>query len=197
MDEGLAKVRHERSVKDFPNIRLDENEYVEFAFKRARASIMLIVGGLAAGLIVILLSFLLVILYQPDLDEMGVKFLMVILAALTGAIFIAMLIAIFIYNRNRLFITNKHVIQLITTSLTASSDNYIDLASIEDVSFHQNRITEKIFGYGTLRLATVGDETTYTFKDSDVTQTEITAISKLVTEAKKRSRPPRRNNQND
>ena len=32
MDDALVKVRHERSVKDFPNIRLDDDEYVEFAF---------------------------------------------------------------------------------------------------------------------------------------------------------------------
>ena len=36
MDENLAKIRHERSKKDFPGLRLDEDEYVEFAFRRAK-----------------------------------------------------------------------------------------------------------------------------------------------------------------
>ena len=36
MDENLLKIRHERSKKDFPNLRLDEGEYVEFAFRRAK-----------------------------------------------------------------------------------------------------------------------------------------------------------------
>ena len=43
---------------------------------------------------------------------------------------------------------------------------------------------QKIFGYGTFRLATVGEETTYTFKNSDITQEELRAVSKLVTLAK-------------
>ena len=35
MDEGLAKIRHDRSKKDFPFLKLDDDEYVEFAFSRA------------------------------------------------------------------------------------------------------------------------------------------------------------------
>jgi hypothetical protein len=66
----------------------------------------------------------------------------------------------------------------------ANSLNMIDLASIEDTSFSQNGIMQKIFGYGTFRLATVGEETTYTFKNSDITQEELRAVSKLVTLAK-------------
>ena len=59
MDEGLTRIRHERSVKDFPFLELEENEYVEYAFKRARIWLNLILGGLGAGLIFILLAFLL------------------------------------------------------------------------------------------------------------------------------------------
>ena len=33
MDEGLAKIRHARSTKDFPYLKLEDDEYVEFAFK--------------------------------------------------------------------------------------------------------------------------------------------------------------------
>ena len=36
MDEGLGKIRHDRSVKDFPFLKLEDDEYVEFAFKRAK-----------------------------------------------------------------------------------------------------------------------------------------------------------------
>ena len=46
----------------------------------------------------------------------------------------------------------------------------------------------RIFHYGTLRLATVGDETTYTFKYSDITPEDMKAISKMITDAKKRHR---------
>ena len=90
-----------------------------------------------------------------------------------------------IYNGNKLFVTNKHVVQLVMSSLVSSSENMIDLPSIEDVSFRQEGIMQQMFHYGTLRLATVGDETTYTFKYSDISSEELKAVSKLVTEAKK------------
>ena len=66
----------------------------------------------------------------------------------------------------------------------ANSVNMIDLHSIEDTSFSQNGIMQKMFGYGTFRLSTVGEETTYTFKKSDITAEELRAVSKLVTKAK-------------
>lgn len=184
MDEGLVKIRHERSVKDFPFLKLEENEYVEFAFKRARIWLNLILGSLSAGLILILLAFLLVLLGQSSIDSTGVSFLYIILGALLAAVLLAGLFTIIVYRGNKLFVTNKHVIQMIMVSPLSNSLNMIDLSSIEDTSFSQNGIMQKIFGYGTFRLSTVGEETTYTFKNSDITQEELRAVSKLVTIAK-------------
>ncbi|MBQ3440696.1 hypothetical protein IJG27_00040 [Candidatus Saccharibacteria bacterium] len=184
MDEGLAKIRHERSVKDFPFLELEDNEYVEYAFKRAKVWLYLILGGLAAGLIFILLAFLLVLMGRDSLDETGINFLYIILGALLFSVFLVGLFTIIVYRGNKLFITNKHVIQMTMVSPMASSVNMIDLASIEDTSFSQNGIMQKMFGYGTFRLSTVGEETTYTFKKSDITAEELRAVSKLVTKAK-------------
>lgn len=184
MDEGLVKIRHERSVKDFPFLKLEENEYVEFAFKRARIWLNLILGSLSAGLILILLAFLLVLMGQSSIDSTGVSFLYIILGALLAAVLLAGLFTMIVYRGNKLFVTNKHVIQMIMVSPLANSLNMIDLSSIEDTSFSQNGIMQKIFGYGTFRLSTVGEETTYTFKNSDITQEELRAVSKLVTIAK-------------
>ena len=71
-------------------------------------------------------------------------------------------------------------------SLVSDSINVIDLASVEDASFRQDSLMQKVFHYGTFRLATVGDETTYTFKYSDVSAEELKAVSKLISEAKNR-----------
>ena len=184
MDEGLAKIRHERSVKDFPFLELEDNEYVEYAFKRAKIWLQLILGGLAAGLIFILLAFLLVLMGRDSLDETGISFLYIILGALLFSVFLVGLFTLMLYRGNKLFVTNKHVIQMTMSSPMASSVNMIDLSSIEDTSFSQNGIMQKIFGYGTFRLSTVGDETTYTFKKSDITSEELRSVSKLVTKAK-------------
>ena len=188
MDENLAKIRHERSRKDFPMLNLEDDEYVEFAFKRARICLLAILGGTALGVILVLLAFLITLLFQAQIDEMGKNFLFIILVALLASAVIIGMIAMTTYRGNRLFVTNRRVIQLIMTSLVSTSVNAIDLPSVEDVSFHQDGILPRLFHYGTLRLATVGDETTYTFKYSDITPEDMKAISKMITEAKKKSK---------
>lgn len=186
MDEGLAKIRHDRSKKDFPSLKLEDDEYIEFAFKRAKICLFLIYGGLGIGLIVILLAFLLVVLGQGGLDEMGRNFVYIILVTLFAAAVIAAIFATIIYRGNKLFITNKRVIQKVMLSPVASSTNIIDLGSVEDASFKQAGLMQMMFHYGTFRLATVGDETTYTFPYSDVSAEDLKAVSKLITEAKKK-----------
>ena len=184
MDESLAKIRHDRSKKDFPALKLDDDEYVEFAFKRARICLLMIMGGTALGLIIILLAFLLVLMGQAMLDEMGKNFLFIILFALLAATALIGLVSWRVYQGNRLFITNKHAIQMTMESLVSTSFNAIDLSSIEDASFRQDSLMQKLFHYGTFRLSTVGDETTYTFKYSDITPSDLKAVIRLISSAK-------------
>lgn len=188
MDESLTKIRHERSKKDFPHLKLDDNEYVEFAFRRARICLLAILASIAVAVIVILLAFLLVLIGQSMLDDMGRNFVYIILATLLVAAILIGVVAILIYQGNRLFITNKHVTQMVMSSPVSSSINTIDLVSVEDASFHQNGILQNLLHYGTLRLATVGDETTYTFKYSDISSEDLKAVAKLISEAKKKSK---------
>lgn len=184
MDEGLAKIRHERSAKDFPFLDLAEDEYVEFAFSRAKICLFLTYAGLGAGLIIVVLAFLIGFLGQGNLDAMGRNFMFMILATLFAATVIAAIFATIVYRGNRLFITNKRVIQKIVLSPVAHSTNMVDLGSVEDVSFAQNGILQTLFHYGTFRLSTVGDETTYSFKYSDISPKDVKTISKMVTDAK-------------
>ena len=188
MDENLAKIRHERSKKDFPGLRLEDDEYVEFAFKRAKVCLLLILGSTALGLIVVLLAFLLVLMGQSMIDDMGRRFLFIILAALLSAAVVICFVALSIYKGNKLFITNRRVIQMVMTSPVVNSVNIIDLSSVEDASFWQENLLQNMFHYGTFRLSTVGDETTYTFKYSDISGEELKAVTDLISAAKKRGR---------
>ena len=54
MDESLANIRHERSKKDFPALKLEDGEYVEFAFVRSKICYWLIWG--CVGLICFIVS---------------------------------------------------------------------------------------------------------------------------------------------
>lgn len=184
MDENLIKIRHERSKKDFPFLKLEDDEYVEFAFKRARICYALFISALAAGLILILLGFLFVLLGQSAIEPMGRNFMFIMLAALVAVVLIVGLVGMMIFRGNRLFLTNKRAIQMVMESPLSTSVNIIDLKSLEDASYSQKGIMQKYFGYGTLRLSTVGDETTYTFKYSDISPADLKAVSKLISEAK-------------
>ena len=185
MDESLSKIRHERSKRDFPGLKLDEGEYVEFFFKRAKVCLYAIWGGVFCGLVMILLGFLLVLLGQSMIDEMGRNFMFILLAALLAAALIIGLLALKIYNGNKLYITNRHVTQMVMNSPVSTSINIIDLISVEDASFRQTNILQKLLHYGTFRLSTVGDETTYTFPYSDIKPEELRAVTELITNAKK------------
>lgn len=188
MDENLAKIRHERSKKDFPGLKLDEGEYVEYFFKRAKVCLWMIWGATFAGLVMILLAFLIVLMNQTAIDEMGKNFLFIILFALLATAIIIWMIALKIYNGNKLYVTNKHVIQMIMNSPVSTSINIIDLESVEDASFSQHNLLQKLFHYGTFRLATVGEETTYTFPYSDISPSELKGVTELITAAKKISK---------
>lgn len=188
MDKSLVKIRHERSKKDFPVLRLEEDEYVEFAFRRTKTCLIMILAGISVSLIVVLLAFLLVLMGQSVLDEIGKSFSFIILFTLLAVAIVTGVIALMIYQGNKLFITNKHVIQMVMTSPVVSSINIIDLSSVEDASFRRNSLMENLFHYGTLRLSTVGDETTYTFRYSDVSGEDLKAITKLISDAKKEAK---------
>lgn len=73
-------------------------------------------------------------------------------------------IAIHVYRGNRLFVTNESIIQFIQTSLFSTKQQTISLGNIEDVSYEQSGVMPHIFNYGTIRLSTEGEETTYYFR---------------------------------
>lgn len=188
MDEGLNKIRHERSKKDFPSLKLEDDEFVEFAFSRAKVYIFAILMAIMIGAAIVLAILLFALMQQDMLDDMGRNFLYIILSAIIIAALIAAVTAIYVYRGNKLFITNKRVIQMVMLSPVATSLNIIDLTSVEDASFSQSGLFQKLLHVGTFRLATVGDETTYTFKYSDLSPTELKEVSKLISEAKKKKK---------
>ena len=186
MDGNLLKIRHDRSVKDFPFLTLDDDEYVEFAFKRAKIWLLMIIGTIAAAISIVLFAFLMILMGQSYIDATARNFLYLILALIIVFGLIAAWIAVIVYRGNQMFITNKRVIQLIMKSPVVKSVNMIDLPSVEDASFHQTGFLQTTLHYGTFRLSTVGDETTYTFPYSDISSADLRAVSKLITSAKEK-----------
>ncbi len=184
MDENLANVRHERSKKDFPALKLIEGEYVEYVFSRAPICYWLIWSVVVAANAAVALVFFLCSSTNSSAATANIGFLTT-LSLILGALFvIGGVLATKVYNCNKLYITNKRAIQYVMISPMASSKNAIDLSGIEDISFSQNGIWEKLFKIGTLRLSTIGDETTYTFERTTNPGEDINKIMKLIRDSK-------------
>ena len=192
MQKDLVKLRHQRSQKDFPDLKLEESEYVVLDVHRSPLGLVAIWG--LAALVVVLLGFSFSMARFSDalgmlgLRASAINYLLMIIMVLLAVAILAAMVATKVYNSNRLIVTNRRLFHHSSISLFAKSLNVIDLTSIEDVSFRQNNIIDQIFKIGTIRLSTVGDETTYTFKYVDTPTDELDTITHLVHKEKEREK---------
>ncbi|MBQ3352372.1 PH domain-containing protein [Candidatus Saccharibacteria bacterium] len=183
MKQELVKLHHARSKKDFPELKLEENEYVELAIQRSRLGIIFIWTAACIGYVSLLIALIFLETngtHTNVLNGFAKSYLYLIILILFGIITIAALVGSRVYKSNRLYVTNKRLIHHCANSLFSKSVNIIELVSIEDVSFKQDNIADHIFKLGTIRMATVGDETTYTFKYVNTPKDELDAITHLV-----------------
>ena len=190
MKPDILKIRSARSKQDFPDVDLDEGEFVELAVNRSKIGLVLIwIVAIAAAALLLVAGILLLVSEASstfNLNGSAKLYLGIGIVTIFAVIFIIGMVGAYVYKNNHLIITNKRAIQQSTTSLFSRSTNIIDLQSIEDVSFQQAGIFQYLFHLGTIRMATVGDETTYTFPYVDTPRDEIKVITRLVHEAKER-----------
>lgn len=188
MKKELTQLKHSRSVKEFPEIDLEENEYVVLHIKRARIGVALIWA--MVGVMIFVLSLAIIVIANSDafsstlftINESSLHYLRLAILALYAIILFAGFVGQSIYEQNQMYITNLRAIQKQRTSLFANSTNIIKLSRIEDVSWRQKSLSDHILNIGTLRMSTVGEETTYTFPWLATPQDEVRTISHLVAE---------------
>ncbi len=191
MKEELAQVKHARSAKDYPDINLESDEHVVLHLKRSRIGIIAIWTMVAFCIIVLSVALIMIANNLRSggtmltINDNSLGYLRIAIFALYAVIIAGGVIGQSIYNTNEMFITNHRAIQKSRSSLFANSTNIIELRRIEDVSFRQETILDHLFQIGILRMSTVGDETTYTFRFLDTPHDEIKVISHLVYENKK------------
>lgn len=192
MKKELSKVQHARSAKDFPEIDLEQDEYVVLHIKRSRIGLAFIWSVVA--IMIVAMSLVLIFFSQSDasidntvfqMNEAASHYFRLIIFILYILFFFGGFVAQSIYDSNHIYVTNRRVIQKSRSSIFANSTNIIELRRIEDVSFHQSSLIDHICNFGTLRMSTVGDETTYTLKYVDTPHDEVKTISHLVYECKK------------
>jgi len=162
-----TKIKHDHSRKLYPALNLSAGEYVIVAVRRHPIGL---IGPLALGLLLTTISF--AVLFNFDLiaerfqlsgaaANPGIFVLPILLFVVL--ICLATYIAYYVYVNNRLYMTNETLIECRQSSMFSRSEHSISLGSIEDASYTQTNFIHQLIGYGTIRLSTIGDETTYTF----------------------------------
>ncbi len=178
--------RYEASCKEFPNINLSKGEYVISAVKRhpiGLVQIWLIAFVLIGALIAVLAGFL-----SGNSNAETVAAATIGLGLVSVLVLLGAVVATMIYNANRFYLTNESVIQEIQVSLFNKHEQTVSLNNIEDASFYQAGIIPHLLNYGTIRLSTEGDETTYRFSYVASPKHHIAILNNAV-EAFKNGRP--------
>lgn len=186
--------KHDEATVTYPFLNLSDQEYILAAVRRHP------IGLLGPILITVILVFLMAFLLGAypgiagsvtlptggKLPDMSLMILPMLL--FMGVIILGGWVACWVYIRNKFFLTNESVIQEIQTSLFSRDEQTVSLANIEDVSFEQRGIIQALFNYGSIRLSTEGDETTYRFSYVANPKMQVATLNNAV-EAFKNGRP--------
>lgn len=162
------ELRHQRSKKMYQDLSLTKGEYVITAIKRHPIGLF---PTISFGLLLTILGFIgifnaeviLSFMFNVGTLEPNTSYIILPSLALIVLSTIGTYISYYVYTSNRFYLTNESVIQVMQTSLFAKHVQLVSLGSIEDCSYKQTNLIENFFNYGTIRLSTVGDETTYGF----------------------------------
>lgn len=186
-----VKARHDESMRLYPYLNLSEGEFIISAVRRHPIGLLWPAGSV---IFLVALTASLMINFPLIASSMGwfnappyesilmTGSLLIILFLIIGYV------AIWIYINNKFFLTNESVIQEIQTSLFSRHEQTVSLANIEDASYNQHGIIQTLFNYGSIRLSTEGDETTYRFYYVSSPKEQIATLNNAV-EAFKAGRP--------
>lgn len=192
-----TRKKHDDSQHKYPELNLSEGEFVILAIRRHPIGLFPIWG--VVGLLAVL-TFLAVPFYAANKASFAGLFLStpdampsaaaiaLLMLGLLALFVIGGIIATTVYLGNKFFLTNESVIQVIKPNLFSTHEQTVSLGNIEDASFRQKGLVQTIFNYGSLRLSTEGDETTYRFSYVDNPKTQVATLNNAV-EAFKNGRP--------
>jgi len=162
--------KHEESIKMFPELTLSKDEYVLTVVRRHPIGLVFIWAFI---LLIAALLVAAIMWYSVNSSTLAGMFLAVeapSVSAITPLVLIFMaflalggIVATIIYRDNRFYLTNESVFQFLRTGILQTKMQVINLINVEDSSHEQNGILQNLFNYGTLRLSTQGEETTYHF----------------------------------
>lgn len=196
-----TKQRHQESMRAFPWLNLSDHEYIISAVRRHPIGMW---GPLLATSVAVSTVFIMLMNYPYISELIGLPVAsygtVLLIGVLMAILFlIGGYLAIWVYTNNRFFLTNESVIQEIQASIFSKKEQTVSLMNIEDASFSQRGPMQTLLNYGSIRLSTEGEETTYRFDYVSNPKVQIAILNNAV-EAFKNGRPvegPASTNEND
>lgn len=184
--------RHDESKRQFPQLNLSEGEYV---IKAVRRHVIGLVIPMTIGVLLIAFALAILINFETIASEFNMRGPMadggsmaIPLSLFIVIVALAMFAVYYVYVNNKFFLTNESVIQEIQLTIFARKEQTVSLANIEDASYTQHGMLQLMFNFGSIRLSTEGDETTYRFTYVTNPKEHIAALNNAV-EAFKLGRP--------
>jgi len=186
-----VKAKHDASAKQYPFLNLSDGEFVINEVRRHPIG-LLIPLGLSTFMITLILSVVINYPYMANsigmMNSPSYELVLLIGGLLTILFGVGAYIAAWVYMNNKFFLTNESVIQEIQTSIFSRKEQTVSLANIEDASYNQKGFLQSMLNYGSIRLSTEGDETTYRFEYVARPKQQIATLNNAV-EAFKNGRP--------
>lgn len=179
--------RHKDSVRRYPKLNLTEGEFVISVVKRHPIGVYIPIGFSVFLILLIIVGLANYSLLVPSGKPTFASFLTPALA-LTGLISLGAYIVSYVYYKNRFVLTNESVIQETQQTLFAHREQTVSLGNVEDASYTQHGIMQMLLNYGSIRLSTEGEETTYRFHYVENPKKHAATLHNAV-EAFKNGRP--------
>jgi hypothetical protein len=181
----------EESHRKYPKLNLSDGEYIISDISRHPIGLVAIwgVAVLIVGAVLATLG-----LFMNNASGTGLTDSVPKTALGMGVLLVAVLVAIgataasWIYKANRFYLTNESVIQNLQLSLFSNREQTVSLGNVEDASYTKKGIVQHLFNYGSIRLSTQGDETTYRFSFVPDPHQQVATLNNAV-EAFKNGRP--------
>ena len=179
--------KSERSRERYPRLNLSEGEYVILDIKRHPIGMMATIG-ISFALLIAVFAFLALYptlydssmgIFMPNPSVVYVVCLLISIASILGGS-----LALWVYLQNQFFLTNECVIQEIQEGPFSRHEQTVSLGSIEDASYRRSGILQTALDYGTIRLSTEGEETTYIFRYVSNPRRQIAILNNAIEDFK-------------
>ena len=161
-----------------PAAQLQDGEEVKVIIQRSKVSLVAVWAVETAIIILLALAIAAMLLNDSSDNNMRAFLpLLIFLIPITVGIGI---IQTRLNFKNRMFITNRRVIYERVENLLSRKTKIIELHKIESKKVVKEGVLPHVLGYGTLKLATKSDETTYAFPYCDLPKSKLDLIGELI-----------------